>query len=572
MVRSIKVLIAFFPFIIACQSTPKVDLLVYGGQVYSFGPEYLQAECLVIDQGKVVAVGNADSLRSIYSAKKEIDLQGKHLYPAWHDAHAHFAAMGKGLFELDLKGMPSWEACLKAIDNYVESHPGRTWVTGRGWDQNLWRGNYPDRFVLDSLYPGKHFYLSRVDGHAALVSGNVLEQLAFTSETTIDGGALLMDPWNDHRLKGILIDVAADRAAEIIPEPTSQEWREALLAAQEKSIALGIAAITEAGLSLEIIQLIDSMQKEGLLHMKFITMLNPGPKEFEFARKGVYETSKLKVASFKLYADGALGSRGALLKAPYCDHAEYRQGLRIISPDDPPLVKAPHRDHKENGLAVHSQAYFDSVCQIIYDLGFQANTHCIGDSANRLILETYGRFLGGKNDRRWRIEHAQVLDLKDIPFFSKYSIVPSVQPTHATSDMPWAEKRLCSERMAGAYAYQTLLKEAGCLPLGTDCPVEDINPMHTLLAAVFRVNTTLFPPKGFQNEEALSHFEALKGMTWWPAWAGFKENQFGGLFPGMDADFVIYAEDLQKAGPEKLVKITPESTWIDGTQRWQKGD
>ncbi|MHB1279036.1 MAG: amidohydrolase [Bacteroidia bacterium] len=545
MIRSFLIFTCVFSLFVACRSTHQVDLLVYGGQITSFGPEYIQAECLVIHEGKVIAIGNADSLRSLYHAQKEIDLKGKHVYPAWHDAHAHFASFGKGIFELDLKGKTSWEACLEAIATYINEHPDRTWVTGRGWDQNLWGGKYPDRRVLDSLYPDKHFYLSRVDGHAALLSGNVLEELAFTAETAVAGGAMILDPGNEKRLSGVVIDAAADRAKEVIPEPTGKEWREALLAAQERCVASGIAAITEAGLDLHIIQLIDSMQQEGLLYMKFITMLNPGPKEFEFAKKGIYETPKLKVASFKLYADGALGSRGALLKAPYCDH-------------------------KGNGLAIHDQAYFDSVCQRIYELGFQANTHCIGDSANRLILETYGRYLKGRNDRRWRIEHAQVLDLSDISFFSKYSIVPSVQPTHATSDMFWAEDRLCAERMPGAYAYKSLLKEAGCLPLGTDCPVEDINPMYTLVSAVFRKNTALLPPNGFQNEEALSHFEALRGMTWWPAWAGFKENQFGGLFPGMDADFVIYAEDLQKASAESLVKTIPEATWIDGVERWNR--
>lgn len=543
--RSFLIFACVLSLFVACRSTPKVDLLVYGGQVNSFGPEYLQAECLVIDQGKIVAIGNTDSLRALYTATKEIDLQGKYLYPAWHDAHAHFASFGKGLFELDLKGKATWEACLEAIAAYVKAHPDRAWVKGRGWDQNLWGGKYPDRSMLDSLYPDKHFYLSRIDGHAALVSGNVLEKLAFKPETAVEGGAMITDPSNAKRLTGVLIDNAADLAKTVIPELGSKEIREALLAAQERCVSSGIAAITEAGLDLKLILLIDSMQKEGLLHMKFITMLNPGPEEFEFAGKGIYETPKLKVASFKLYADGALGSRGALLKEPYCDH-------------------------KGSGLAIHNQAYFDSVCRLIYDLGFQANTHCIGDSANRLILETYGRFLGGKNDRRWRVEHAQVLDLHDISFFSKYSIVPSVQPTHATSDMFWAEDRLCSGRMPGAYAYKSLLKEAGCLPLGTDCPVEDINPMYTLVSAVFRVNVSLLPPKGFQNEEALSHFEALKGMTWWPAWAGFKENQFGALFPGMDADFVIYDTDLQKAGPEQLLKTIPFSAWIDGIERWKR--
>lgn len=539
MSRVFLFLCSALPFFIACQSTQEVDLLFYGGTIHTLDSSASNNQCLLVQDGKILAIGSEDSLRSLYRAKQEINLQGKHLYPAWHDAHAHFASTGKGLREVQLRGLNSWEDCLQEISNYIQANPDKKWIIGRGWDQNLWGGVYPSRFQLDSLYPEHNFFLSRVDGHAALVSGNVLELLDYTTEIQIDGGALLRD---GTMLTGVLIDAAADKAKEILPEPSYKEWREALLAAQDLFLDNGVAAITEAGLPLELIMLLDSMQKEGSLKMKFVAMLNPNEKEFQFAKEqGIYETPQLKVASFKLYADGALGSRGALLKVPYCDH-------------------------NGRGLAIHDPVYFDSICAKIDALGFQANTHCIGDSANRLILETYAKYLKGKNDKRWRIEHAQVIDLADLQFFGDNSILPSVQPTHATSDMPWAQDRLCEGRMRGAYAYKSLLEQVGIMPLGTDAPVENINPIQTFISAVFRVNEKQEPAGGFEVHEALTRIQALKGMTEWAAYAGKTDHLYGKLAVGLAADFVIYQQDLEKDGLDELLGILPQGLWVDGVK------
>lgn len=528
------------PFIIGCQSTLEVDLLFYGGHVHSYGPQTIDATCLVVNQGKVIAIGDEDSLRNIYHSIREENLQGAHIYPGWHDAHAHFASTGKGLREVQLKGLTSWEACFAEIQSYINQNPDSKWIIGRGWDQNLWGGAYPDRQLLDSFFPNRFFYLSRVDGHAALVSGNVLNELKYDGNTEVAGGELVHDTNRPERLTGILIDAAADEAKAILPELSAEEWRKSLLAAQELFIENGVCAITEAGLPLSVIQLIDSMQKEGSLHIKFVAMLNPGSQEFEFAEKnGIYETAQLKVSSFKLYADGALGSRGALLKAPYCDHAGH-------------------------GLAIHAPHYFDSICERIYKLGFQANTHCIGDSANRLLLETYAKYLKGPNDLRWRIEHAQIVERDDLPYFGNYSIIPSVQPTHATSDMPWAVDRLCMGRMPGAYAYRSLLAQTGVLPLGTDAPVENINPIQTFISAVYRVNEQGQPSGGFQMEEALEKEDALRGMTYWGAYSGFVDHVYGSLEPTMAADFVVYTQDLETTAYSNLVNLLPQSVWIDG--------
>ncbi|MBI1222196.1 MAG: amidohydrolase family protein [Bacteroidetes bacterium] len=540
------ILFIFSIFFFSCQSPNNVDLVLFNGSIHSYGQGNIDATCLVVDDGKILAIGGQDSLRVLYKGRQEIDLKGKNVYPGWHDAHAHFAGYARGLSEIDLKGCHSWDECLERIATYIQKYPEKKWIRGRGWDQNLWGGNYPTRREIDSLYPNKFIYLSRVDGHAALVSGNVLERAGFDLNTQIDGGQLLHFDQTD-QLSGLLIDAAADRAADQVPDLSMEEWSQVLKLAETKLLAHGITAVTDAGLPLNMIGIIDSLQEENALHLRMNIMLSPDADAFAYAREhGKIQKPALNVLSFKLYADGALGSRGALLKKPYCDH-------------------------KGSGLAIHRPVYFDSVCTIIYHLGFQANTHCIGDSANGLILHTYGKFLQGKNDRRWRIEHAQVVDSSDMHYFGEYSILPSVQPTHATSDMKWAQDRLCLERMSGAYAYHSLLNVAGILPLGTDFPVEDINPMYTLLAAVYRQNSKLEPENGFRAEEAIDLNTCLRGMTWWPAWAAFRERDWGALEPGMFADFAVYDNDLSKCTPNQIADIKPRETWIDGKMRWSAG-
>lgn len=521
----------------SCTPSKKVDLILFNGTIHSYGSQLITANCLVVDDGKVVAIGEADSLMKLYSGEKEKDLKGNHVYPGWHDAHAHYAGFARGLQEVDLKEKASWKECVQAIQAYIEQYPDRIWIRGRGWDQNLWGGIYPTRVELDSLFPNHYFYLQRVDGHAALVSGNVLKQLSFDANTRIPGGALLRFERKEE-LNGVLVDAAADKAAEIVPDLTEEEWRSALSGAQELMLAHGITTVTDAGLALQLVSIIDSLQSNDALKLRMNIMLNPGEKELGFAlQHGKIQQPALNVVGFKLYADGALGSRGALLKKPYCDHSGH-------------------------GLALHDPEYFENTCFKIAKSGFQVNTHCIGDSANRLILETYAHHLKGKNDLRWRIEHAQVVDKQDIHFFKEFAIIPSVQPTHATSDMKWAEDRLCTDRMEGAYAYKSLLEAAGVMPLGTDFPVEEINPMYTLISSVYRQNARLEPEGGFRMEEALDFTTTLRGMTWWPAWSCFREKDWGALEPGMYADFVVYADDLSRLTPKQLTEIKVQETWI----------
>jgi predicted amidohydrolase YtcJ len=287
--------------------------------------------------------------------------------------------------------------------------------------------------------------------------------------------------------------------------------------------------------------MIEEMQNIGELKMRINAMLNPSDENFEmFVKNGPKQTERLVVNTIKIYADGALGSRGALLLEDYSD------------------------DSGNNGLQIESQEYYDKICRLAYENNFIVATHAIGDSANRLVLDTYGRFLKGKNDLRWRIEHAQIINQEDFEKFAEYSVVPSVQATHCTSDMYWAGQRLGEERLKGAYAYQTLLNQNGWLPNGTDFPVENIEPLFTFYASVFRTDHKGFPEGGWQKEEGLSREQALRSMTIWGAKAAFEEKEKGSLEPGKFADFVVLDTDLMTATPEKVLKAKIESTWIAG--------
>jgi predicted amidohydrolase YtcJ len=340
---------------------------------------------------------------------------------------------------------------------------------------------------------------------------------------------------------GILIDNAVDLVSANIPGPDPDEMMKALLEAQQNCFAVGLTTLDDCGLDYEAILYLDSLQKKGELKMRIYAMLSDAPKNYDFAfSKGKIKTDHLNVRSFKVYADGALGSRGACLLQPYKDKPGW------------------------SGFLLSSKEHFDSVASILSQKDFQMCTHAIGDSGNRTILTIYGKYLKGKNDKRWRIEHAQVINSSDFALFGKYNIIPSVQPTHATSDMYWAGDRLGNERIKGAYAYKQLLEQNRWIPLGTDFPVEDISPFKTFYAAVVRKDAKNWPDGGFQMENALTREEAIRGMTIWAAQSNFEENEKGSLEKGKLADLVILDTDLLKAPDSTLLKTVVIKTYLGG--------
>jgi predicted amidohydrolase YtcJ len=523
----------------------QVDLIVHNAKVYTVDSSFAVVEAFAVKDGQFVAVGSSQEILSAYQAANTIDAQGQPVYPGFFDAHCHFYGYGMALQEANLVGIASYEAMLDTLKAFAAAHPEQPWLLGRGWDQNNWLDKeFPTKDALDTLFPNKPVYLVRVDGHAALVNQKALDLAGITASTRIDGGAILL---KNGQPTGVLIDNAFKQVGALVPAPDEAIVRRALQQAEQNCFAVGLTTLSDAGLDYRTIDLIDQMQQKGVLQIRVYAMLSASRGNLSrYLDKGIYSTERLNVRSFKIYADGALGSRGACLLAPYRD-----------KPD-------------EMGFLLASPAQLDSLVGLIGSKGFQVNTHCIGDSANRLLLDIYGKYLQEQNDRRWRIEHAQVLDPNDFVKFAKYSVIPSVQPTHCTSDMYWAEERLGKDRIPYAYAYHTLLQQNGMVALGSDFPVEDISPLYGFHAAVVRQDAKGFPQGGFQKQEALSREDALRGMTIWAAHANFEEKIKGSIEAGKYADFVILAKDLMNAPETELRNIPIQATFVAGKEVYRR--
>lgn len=541
--RLFLVAFCFSGLLQSCTHRPIADCIYYNAKIYSVDSTFAIVEAMVIKDGKIVETGS-NVLKEKYDAPHKVDVRGKFIYPGFIDAHCHFYGYSTDLTKCDLFGTQSFEDVLERLITYSRQNKF-SWLLGRGWDQNDWATKeFPDKTVLDSLFPDIPVYLMRIDGHAILVNQKALDIAGITTTTRIAGGEVEV---KNNKLTGILIDNAVDSVKKFIPAFTPAIKENGLVTGQGNCFAVGLTTVADAGLPYEDINFMDSLQKSGKLSMKVYAMAeyNERNKEYWFKR-GIYQSSSMHVCSFKIYGDGALGSRGACLLAPYSDQPGHY------------------------GFLLHDINYFREAAKDIYEHNFQLNTHCIGDSANRLMLQLYADVLKDKNDRRWRIEHCQVVNEKDIPMFGKYSIIPSVQPTHGTSDMYWAKERLGVERIKTAYAYKSLLKQNGFVANGSDFPVESINPLFGFYAAVTRKDQKDFPPSGFQAENALTRQEALRGMTIWAAHSCFEEKEKGSLEKGKAADFVILNDDIMTMPDSIIYKATVQSTFINGKNVYEK--
>lgn len=523
-----------------CTAKKPADLIVTNAVVYTVDEAFSITESFAVVDGKIAGTGTDKEILKQYSSENVVDAGGKFICPGFNDAHCHFNGYGENLMlYADLRGTSGPEAIYEIIQGHHKKFGGE-WVLGRSWDQNDWKvTEFPDKTRLDELFPGTPVYLVRVDGHAGWCNSKALELAGITSGTKVAGGMVEL---KNGKPTGILIDNAMDLVSCLIPGITAEQQKRGLTEAQKNCLAAGLTSVTDAGLEKNTILLMEKMQESGELKIRINAMLNPTGENIElFVKKGTIQQERLAVNTIKIYADGALGSRGALLLEDYSD------------------------DPGNRGIQIKTQEYYDEICRLAYDCGFAVAAHAIGDSANRLMLDTYGKFLKGKNDRRWRIEHAQIIHPGDFEKFARYSIVPSVQATHATSDMYWAGSRLGECRLKnGGYAYQTLLNQLGWLPNGTDFPVEQINPLYTFFASVFRTDPNGRPQGGFLADESLSREQALRSITEWPAKASFEENEKGTLTPGKWADFVILNTNLLTAGPQEVLNAKIESTWIAG--------
>jgi predicted amidohydrolase YtcJ len=534
----------FSLFLLSCQTKMGTTLIVHHAQIYTVDSFFSKAEAMAVDNGKVIAVGTNQYILDRFRSKKKVNAKGKVILPGFIDAHCHFTGFATDSWKCDLVGTSSFESVIDTLLLYAKKTPTE-WIYGRGWDQNDWPDqSFPDKKQLDNLFPNRPVFLKRIDGHAALANQRALDIASITTQTKVEGGSIEI---KNNQLTGILIDNAMSLVEQKIPEISDSLAAVYFKLVQQKCFSFGLTGVHDCGVSEHTISLVDREQRAGRLKMKIFALLTDSSNYYEpWIIKGPYITERLHVGGFKVYADGALGSRGACLLNDYSDQPHYK-GFLLSRPD-----------------------HFRDIALKLINSGFQMCTHAIGDSGNREILNIYAAVLKGKNDRRWRIEHAQVVDPADIHYFGNNNIIPSVQPTHATSDMYWAGERLGKQRLQYAYAYQQLLQENGWIALGTDFPVEDINPFKTFLAAVARKDTRGFPAQGFQIENALTRVQAIMGMTIWAAKAAFEENEKGSLEVGKAADFIILDQDLMNCDDSKILNTHVLATFINGEQVYEK--
>jgi hypothetical protein len=523
----------------SCESKEEVDLLVINAKAYIVDADFTTAEAFAVRDGRIVELGSTSDLILKYTAKETLDAEQKTILPGLIDAHAHLYNLGLKLSRVDLDGTVSYKDVISRVQEFKNKFPEAEYIIGRGWDQNDWTiKEFPTKDTLDLLFPDTPVALTRIDGHAMIVNQKALDKANIDASTPVFGGEIVQ---NNGKLTGILIDNPMSKIRVTFPELDKAAQTTALKSAEDIAISLGLTSLVDAGLNSDVIHLIDDLQNVGELKMRIYAMIRNDEENIsEFLESGILKTDRLNVRSVKVYADGALGSRGAVLKEPYLDKEDHFGSL-IIDLND-----------------------FKTLAVRLYNSEFQMNTHAIGDSANYVVLKTYDSLLQNDENRRWRVEHAQVMSDKDFKYFDGQNIIPSVQPTHATSDMYWAEDRLGEQRTRFAYAYKTLLNNAGKVALGTDFPIENVNPFLTFYAAVSRQDLENYPEGGFNPDERLSREETLKGMTIWAAYANFEDDEKGSLEPGKFADFILVDQDPMEVELNKIPATKVLSTYIGG--------
>lgn len=536
------ILIPFFAIVIlSCSKKERVDLIVTNATIYTVDSEFSIAKSFAVKDGKFVGVGKSEDILSKYHSDQLIDLNGKTVYPGFIDAHAHFYGYCMTLLQANLRGTKSFDEILDIIKKHDEKYSS-DWVLGRSWDQNDWKvKEFPTKEKLDELFPNKPVYLKRVDGHAAIANSKALQLAGITAETEVAGGKVYVE---NGEPTGVLIDNAMLLVSKLIPKPDKESTIKALKQGERNCFEVGLTSVCDAGLYKKQVLMLDSLQQIGELKMRVYAMLEPTNENIDhFVKKGIYKTEYLNVRSIKLYADGALGSRGASLIEPYSD------------------------DPGNKGLIIEPIEFYHDMCKLAIKNNYQINTHCIGDYGNRLMLDIYSEYLIGPNDKRWRIEHAQVVHPDDINKFGDFNIVPSIQSTHCTSDMYWADERL-GDRIKNAYIYKVLLDQNGWIPNGTDFPVEKIDPRLTFYASVARKDLEGYPDGGFQIENALTREETLKSMTIWAAKAAFEENEKGSIEVGKMADFIVLEENIMEIELDKIPYVKILNTYSSGELIW----
>ena len=568
--QTMKQLISFFTchffLIFGVTAQNQSDTLIFKAQkIYTADTGFSVATSMVISNGVILYVGSDKTADSLFQKAKSINYGNNVIYPGFIDAHCHFLAYTKGLSQADLVGTKSEQEVIKKLKKYVKKNKPRfsknpsnptPWIVGRGWDQNDWENKtFPTMEALNKAFPNLPVCLSRIDGHAVWINQAAINKLKLNPDTVLEGGEFIFSKPipstdlinsakspNPGTFTGICIDNAAEIVKNQIPDVPYSVWQPYLKTGLKNCHSQGLTQLAEAGIKVEDINMIQDLQAKNELPMRIYAMLACSEENLGYVyQNGMILTDMLTVRSMKFYLDGALGSRGALLKGDYCDQLGHK------------------------GLQLMTIPKFEMYQIYLLNRGFQVCVHAIGDSANTIALKTFNKNIPEGYDARWRIEHAQIVSGKDQKLFSKRSIIPSVQPTHATSDAAWADSRLCNTINKGGYAYQNLLRQSKIIALGTDFPVEGISPIHTFYSATQRMDAEGKLEKPFIGEQALSRKQALWGMTLWAAYANFDETRTGSLETGKLADFVVLNTDIMTAEPSKIIKAKVKATYLGGT-------
>ncbi|MCW3798383.1 amidohydrolase family protein [Sphingomonas sp. BN140010] len=520
---------------------------VRGVQVDARGQVERFTGLLFDDTGKVRRVLHGEQLK-LPGSTRVVDGGGRAMLPGLIDAHGHVMELGLSLSQLDLTGTRSVAELQQRLRAYAAANPDLPWIIGRGWNQELWPDKrFPTAADLDAVVNDRPVWLGRVDGHANVGNSAALRAAGVTAATKApSGGRIEQDAAG--RPTGLFVDAATGFVERSVPAPTAAMRRTALLKAQADLLSKGLTAVADMGTSLDDWAAMQQAYGDRSLQVRIMSYAAGPDALAAIARTGAKDwlfADRLKLLGVKLYADGALGSRGAWLKRPYAD--------------------APTR-----GLALLTPAQLKQQAGVAAAGGYQIAVHAIGDAANDMVLTTYEQLGSANGDRRWRAEHAQIVDTADLDRFARGRIIASMQPVHQTSDRLMAEARLGQQRSAGAYAWQTLEKSGARLAFGSDFPVEDPNPFHGLAAGISRQGMDDQPPGGWRPWERLTFAQALKGFTRDAAWAGFAEQKFGSLEPGKWADFILVDRDISAASPHDLARTQVLETWVAGQRVWAR--
>lgn len=536
------------------QAPAAADVIVTGARIHTADDRRPAASAMAVRDGRIVYVGTrAGALRHRGAATRVLDLPGRTIVPGMIDAHAHLSGLGEFLRNVDLVGTRSYDEVIARVVERARQTPPGTWIRGRGWDQNDWTEKvFPTHDALSRAVPDHPVLLERVDGHAVLANVRAMTLAKVTAATRDpDGGRIERDA--SGAPTGVFVDNAEGILTRVVPAPTRDETRTALLAAVREANRWGLTGVHDAGSSPTEVELYEELAREGALTLRTYVMLSDDTATFAryFARgpqSALYD-GLVWIRAVKLYADGALGSRGAAMLAPYSDDTTNR-GL---------LVTPPERIRAVAAEALRA--------------GFQVATHAIGDRGNREVLDAYAAAFRGVPDarsRRFRIEHAQVVAPADIPRFAALGVLPSMQPVHQTSDMYWAEQRIGARRVRGAYAWRSLLRTGARIPSGSDFPVEAVNPLLSFHSAVSRQDAENGPPGGWYPAQRMTRVEALKGMTAWAAWAGFQEREVGTLTVGKRADFVVLDQDIMTVPASRILATQVLATYLGGRAVYER--